>query len=57
MLLRDNLRYVVMDVETTGLDRKHDEIIQIGIVEFNADGKKIREFSSYVKPTQTTELQ
>jgi DNA polymerase III epsilon subunit-like protein len=46
-----------MDVETTGLDRKHDEIIQIGIVEFSADGKKIREFSSYVKPTQTTELQ
>jgi DNA polymerase III epsilon subunit family exonuclease len=56
MLLRTDLRYVVFDVETTGLDKKHDEIIQIGLVEYDASGQKVREFSSYVKPPATEKI-
>ena len=56
MLLREDLRYIVFDVEATGLDKKHDEIIQIGIVEYNAQGSIVKEFCSYVRPTNTNAL-
>ncbi len=56
MLLREDLRYIVFDVEATGLDKKHDEIIQIGIVEYNAQGDIVKEFCSYVRPTNTNSL-
>jgi DNA polymerase III alpha subunit (gram-positive type) len=29
MILRDDLTYVVLDFETTGIDKKYDEIIQV----------------------------
>ncbi len=53
MLLRENIKYIVLDTETTGLDKKHDEITQIAIVEYNPDWKELRRFSSYVRPTAT----
>lgn len=56
MILRDDVRYIVFDVETTGLDRKHDEIIQIWIVEYTAQGDIVQQFSSYIKPTTTEKL-
>lgn len=41
--------YVVFDFETTGLDYKNDEIIEIGAVKLKGN-KVIEEFSSLVKP-------
>lgn len=49
-MLRNDLRYVSLDFETTGLDTEKDEPIQIGIVEYNAEGKIVSSFSSYVRP-------
>lgn len=49
-MLREDLRYVSLDFETTGLDTEKDEPIQIGIVEYNAAGKIVSNFSSYIKP-------
>ena len=56
MLVRTDLRYVVFDVETTGLDKKYDDIIQIGLVEYDAYGQVVRTFSSYVKPPKTEKI-
>lgn len=56
MLLRDDLRYVVLDFETTGTDKKYDEIIQVWIVEFDIGWNIISEFSSYVQPTRTEKI-
>lgn len=56
MLLREDLKYVVLDFETTGTDKKYDEIIQVWIVEFDIQWNTLREFSSYVKPTRTEKL-
>lgn len=56
MLLREDLEYVVLDFETTWTDRKHDEIIQVGITQFDIHWKIIREFSSYVRPIHTEKL-
>ena len=42
-------RFVSFDLETTGLDTKKDEIIQIWIVEFDIQWKEISNYSSYVK--------
>ena len=42
-------RYVVFDLETTGLSPKHAEIIEIGAVRV-AEGKVIEKFQTYVKP-------
>lgn len=51
MLLREDIKYIVLDTETTGLDKKHDEITQIAIVEYNAQWKEVSRFSSYIKPS------
>ncbi len=53
MLLREDIKYIVLDTETTGLDKKHDEITQIAIVEYNALWKEMHRFSSYVRPITT----
>lgn len=41
--------YVVLDLETTGLNPKKEKIIEIGIMKIS-EGVKIREFSSLVNP-------
>lgn len=41
--------YVVIDIETTGLDPRYDEIIEIGAVKY-VDGKEVESFSQLVKP-------
>ena len=43
--------YVSIDLETTGLDPHHNEIIEVGAVKFQ-DGRTLAEFQSLVKPRQ-----
>lgn len=50
MQLSSQRRYVGLDFETTGLDTQKDEPIQIALVEMDAQGNIVREFSSYLKP-------
>lgn len=50
LMLNKNFRYVAMDFETTGLDPKKDEAIQIWLVEIDVDWKVIKEFKSFLKP-------
>lgn len=52
-MLKENLRYVSLDFETTGLDTAKDEPIQVGIVEYNNHGQIVSSFSSYIKPTKS----
>lgn len=44
-----------MDFETTGLDINKDEPIQIGIIEFDGEGKIIGEYQSLIKPNKKTD--
>lgn len=55
MLLNSKYRYIGLDFETTGLDITKDEPIQIGIIEFDANGKIIGEYQSLIKPDQKTD--
>lgn len=41
--------YVVLDLETTGLDPSFDEIIEIAAIRFS-NGEKVSEFATLVKP-------
>ena len=50
MDLNAQFRYVCLDFETTGLDFKKDEPIQVGIVEMDADWKVVDTYLSYIKP-------
>ena len=45
----DESAYVVLDVETTGLNTFRDEIIEIGAVRYE-DGKEVAEFSELIDP-------
>lgn len=40
--------YIIVDVETTGLDTFNDQIIEIGAIKYS-EGEKVDEFSSLVK--------
>lgn len=42
--------FVVFDIETTGLDRKKEQIIEIGAVKIK-NGKQVGVFSEFIKPT------
>ncbi|MDD5094028.1 MAG: helicase C-terminal domain-containing protein [Dehalococcoidia bacterium] len=42
--------YVALDLETTGLAPESDEIIEIGAVKFNSDGREIDVFETLVNP-------
>ena len=49
-MLNKNFRYVSLDFETTWLDTKKDEVIQVGLLEIDINWKPIKEFKSFVKP-------
>jgi len=49
-MLNKNFRYLALDFETTGLDPKKDEAIQIGLAEIDINWKIIKEFKSFLKP-------
>lgn len=43
-------RFVAFDTETTGLDSRTANVIQIGMVEYDHDGNETRRFVTYIKP-------
>jgi DNA polymerase III subunit epsilon len=45
-------RFVVLDLETTGLDPARDEIIEIGAIRVNRDSDHHQTFRALVKPTR-----
>jgi ATP-dependent DNA helicase DinG len=49
MSFSEGLSFVALDIETTGLSERKDEIIQIAAIRFR-QGKAIEEFTSFVKP-------
>lgn len=49
-MLNKNFRYIALDFETTGLDPKQDEAIQIWLAEIDINWKLIKEFKSFLKP-------
>jgi len=55
-MLKNNLNYIAFDFETTGLDWKKDDAIQIGIVKFNHKYEILEQFSSYIKPDNLQNL-
>ena len=55
MILSNKYRYIWLDFETTGLDINKDEPIQIGIIEFDGEGKIIGEYQSLIKPNKKTD--
>ena len=54
-MLNPNYRYLALDFETTGLDLDRDEPIQIGILEFDPQGKLLQSFQSLLKPQKDTQ--
>ena len=42
--------YVVLDTETTGLDRFFDRIVEIAVVRYDNRGEKLAEFRSLINP-------
>lgn len=50
--INNNVGYVVFDLETTGLSPFKDEIIEIGAVRVDKDGKIVGTFTTLVKPSQ-----
>ena len=54
-MLNNEYRYVAMDFETTGLDVKNDEAIQLWIEEIDVNWNIIKQFKSYIKPQKNVE--
>src|SRR5205823_5485352 len=48
--------YVALDLETTGLDPRRDEIIEVGAVKFRGPDV-LEQFSTFVKPRQMPALE
>ncbi|PKN79842.1 MAG: DNA polymerase III subunit epsilon [Candidatus Cloacimonetes bacterium HGW-Cloacimonetes-1] len=48
-ILTDSIRFVAIDIETTGLSAERDEIIEIAAIRFDA-GKVTAKYDSFVKP-------
>jgi DNA polymerase III subunit epsilon len=44
-------KYIVLDIETTGLDPKCEEILEIGAVKV-VDGRIVEEFNQLIRPTK-----
>ena len=49
MLLGKGVTTVVWDLETTGLSKSEDRIVQFGAVRYNADGS-VQEFNFLINP-------
>ncbi len=49
-MLNKNFRYVSLDFETTWLDTRKDEVIQVGLLEIDINWNPIKGFKSFVKP-------
>ena len=45
--------YIVVDVETTGLVPEYDEIIEVGAVKLDENGKTVDTFERIIKPAHT----
>lgn len=45
--------YIAFDFETTGLDTKKDEPIQLWVVQFSADGTILSRYTSLIKPKKS----
>lgn len=54
-MLNKNFRYVAIDFETTWLDVKKDEAIQIWLVEMDEKWNFLSEFKSFLKPQKSIE--
>ena len=52
-MLNDQYTYIAFDFETTGLDTKKDEPIQLGIVQFDHTFQIIDTFQSLIQPKKT----
>lgn len=52
--LNPKYNYIAFDLETTGLNKNEDEIIQIAIVKFDENGKILKKFNSLVHPEKNT---
>lgn len=55
MKLSDTLNFVALDIETTGLSERKDEIIEIAAIRFRG-GQVDEVFDSFVRPTQKLPL-
>lgn len=48
--MSQNIKYIAIDFETTGLDVTRDDVIQIGIIVMNDQLQYESQYSSYIKP-------
>jgi len=48
--------FVVIDIETTGLDKKKDHIIQLSCIKIDSDGKETGFFDKYILPKGDFEI-
>lgn len=46
-------RYVALDLETTGLSTKDAHIIEVGLVEYDKNGKELNRWSQLVRPPKS----